>query len=119
MAAAAAAANAKERSQKADLWYDMVLEWAQRSDHPPGREQVNRETAGSEEPAELARQVENLKRALENSRKIGAAIGILMASTKLTEDAAFDLLVHVSRNTHRKLREVAEEVVLTGSLPAM
>jgi AmiR/NasT family two-component response regulator len=43
-------------------------------------------------------------------------MGILMASMKLTEDAAFDLLRVTSQHTHRKLREIAESVVLTGTV---
>jgi AmiR/NasT family two-component response regulator len=60
--------------------------------------------------------IANMELALVTCRRIGAAMGILMASMKLTEDAAFDLLRTISQNTHRKLREVAESVVLTGTV---
>lgn len=62
-------------------------------------------------------QNENLKTALQSARRIGAAIGILMNTRKITVDAAFDLLCKVSQNSHTKLREVADEVVMTGTLP--
>lgn len=60
---------------------------------------------------------EHLTIALQNSREIGQAMGILMASHKITADAAFDLLRNASQRGHLKLREVAREVVLTGQLP--
>jgi len=61
--------------------------------------------------------IANLDTALATCRRIGAAIGVLMASTKVTDKQAFDLLVRESQSRHRKLREVAEDVVLTGALP--
>jgi signal transduction histidine kinase/DNA-binding response OmpR family regulator len=58
----------------------------------------------------------NLERALSSNRQIGAAIGILMASHKVTSDRAFALLREASNMTNRRLRDVADRVVLTGSL---
>ncbi|MFL6163734.1 MAG: ANTAR domain-containing protein [Jatrophihabitantaceae bacterium] len=60
---------------------------------------------------------ENLHTALDSSRRIGAAIGVLMAIHKVTEDQAFDLLRTASQLLHRKLRDIASEVVETGALP--
>jgi hypothetical protein len=60
---------------------------------------------------------EHLTIALQNSREIGQAMGILMASHKVTSDMAFDMLRDASQRGHVKLREVAKEVVLTGQLP--
>ncbi|WP_246475657.1 GAF and ANTAR domain-containing protein [Brevibacterium renqingii] len=48
---------------------------------------------------------------------IGQAKGILMERHKINEHDAFLLLTKVSSNTNRKLREIAEEFVRTGSLP--
>ena len=62
---------------------------------------------------------DHLEQALASSRRIGAAMGILMASQRLTEQQAFDALRTVSQHSHRKLREVAEEVLLTGELPTV
>jgi hypothetical protein len=59
---------------------------------------------------------EQLKKALSTSRQIGEAMGILMATHKVTEDQAFDLLRIASQNTNRKLREIAADVVHTGAL---
>lgn len=58
----------------------------------------------------------NLERALTSNRQIGAAIGILMALHKVTSDRAFALLREASNNSNRGLRNVADQVVLTGSL---
>lgn len=58
----------------------------------------------------------NLERALTSNRQIGVAIGILMALHKVTSDRAFLLLREASNKSNRKLRDVADHVVLTGSL---
>ncbi|MHA3700844.1 GAF and ANTAR domain-containing protein [Jatrophihabitans sp. YIM 134969] len=60
----------------------------------------------------------NLKRALDSSRLIGAATGILMAHHRLTQEQAFDVLRQVSQNSNRKLRDVADDVVHTGAVPS-
>ena len=59
----------------------------------------------------------NLQVALASNRRIGTAIGILMAHQRITDAAAFELLREASQRTHRKLRDIAEDVVLTGTLP--
>lgn len=59
----------------------------------------------------------HLTRALETSREIGVAIGILMAGGKLTNQQAFDQLSTASQNLNRKLRDIAADVALTGELP--
>jgi hypothetical protein len=61
----------------------------------------------------------NLTRALESNREIGAAMGILMASKKVTQQEAFDRLRVASQQLHRKLRDIAEEVTVTGELPEL
>jgi hypothetical protein len=59
----------------------------------------------------------NLQIALTSNRRIGTAVGILMAHRRITDAAAFDLLRVTSQRTHRKLRDIADDVVLTGALP--
>ncbi|QIM21885.1 ANTAR domain-containing protein [Phycicoccus sp. HDW14] len=59
----------------------------------------------------------NLEVALRTNRTIGTAVGVLMASRRLSADEAFDRLRSASSTSNRKLREVAEDVVLTGQLP--
>jgi DNA-binding response OmpR family regulator len=58
----------------------------------------------------------NLERALSSNRQIGAAVGIVMATHKLTSDRAFALLRDASNQSNLKLRDVADQVVLTGTL---
>ena len=64
------------------------------------------------------RDVANLGSALSTSRQIGTAVGILMASHGATSEAAFAMLRNASQHLNRKLRDVAEDVELTGELPA-
>ena len=64
-----------------------------------------------------AAKAEHLQRALEHSRDIGAAVGILMAHQKTHQAEAFELLRRTSQDQNRKLYDVALEVVSTGELP--
>jgi transcriptional regulator with GAF, ATPase, and Fis domain len=59
----------------------------------------------------------NLMRALQTSREIGMAMGIVMNSYKVTREQAFDLLCIASQRSHRKLAEIASQVTETGALP--
>jgi AmiR/NasT family two-component response regulator len=43
-------------------------------------------------------------------------MGVLMASRKITVDHAFAVLREASQRTHRRLRDIAEEVIETGTL---
>lgn len=58
----------------------------------------------------------HLQRALASNREIGAAIGVLMAQHRVTREQAFDLLRMASQNSHRKLVDIARDVVDTGTL---
>lgn len=71
------------------------------------------------ERAAAQEKAQNLTTALKNSREIGVAMGILMNAGKVTRDQAFDLLRIVSQHTHRRLADIAAEVVDTGQLPAV
>jgi GAF domain-containing protein len=62
-------------------------------------------------------QVSGLEQAVASNRAIGTAIGILMATHRIDQDEAFELLRTVSQRTNRKLREIADEVIRTGQLP--
>ena len=61
-------------------------------------------------------EIANLQIALNSARRIGAALGIIMATYKVTEEKAFATLRIASQHTHRKLRDVAEDVLLTGAV---
>ena len=56
------------------------------------------------------------EQALLSARRIGAAIGILMSQFKITDEQAFELLRYASQHRNRKLRDIAENVVLTGTI---
>ncbi|HVL62910.1 MAG TPA: ANTAR domain-containing protein [Microbacterium sp.] len=67
------------------------------------------------ETAEL--EAHNLRRALEHSRDIGTAVGVLMALRKVTRDEAFELLRRTSQDHNRKVHALALDVISTGALP--
>ncbi len=73
-------------------------------------EQLRREVAAAEH------KIANLEVALASSREIGAAIGIVMNQRRISNAAAFDLLRQASQRQHRKIREVAADVLYTGAL---
>ncbi|WP_339123808.1 ANTAR domain-containing protein [Pseudonocardia sp. D17] len=54
---------------------------------------------------------DQLREALDSSRTIGAAIGILMVRDGVTRDAAFAALREASQLRNRKLRDLAAEIV--------
>lgn len=61
-----------------------------------------------------AERAENLETALQTSREIGIAIGILVERYKISTEQSFDMLRTASQRRHRKLRDIASDVVLTG-----
>ena len=62
---------------------------------------------------------EHLEVALQTARMIGAATGIVMTRHGVNEARAFEVLKKASQDSNRKLRLVAEEVVLTGDVPGL
>jgi GAF domain-containing protein len=60
---------------------------------------------------------DNLQRALESRAVIDQAKGILMERHKIPADQAFQILARVSMHSNRKVRDIAEQLVLTGELP--
>ena len=55
--------------------------------------------------------VDQMQRAMESRAVIEQAKGILMAQRHCSADEAFEVLVRLSQETHRKLRELAEALV--------
>ena len=55
--------------------------------------------------------VAQLQKALLSSRHIGAAVGILMATRRVTQDEALAILKETSQRSNRKLHDVATELV--------
>ncbi len=77
-------------------------------------EQVRREVERAPRDAEvhaLRREVEQLRDGLTSRAVIERSKGILMRAYALTESQAFDLLAEMSQSRHRKLREVAADLV--------
>src|ERR1700712_4906852 len=69
----------------------------------------------------IARTTEDLagmQAAMASRAVIERAKGILIERHKITEEQAFTALSRASQNTNVKLREVADELVRTGALPA-
>jgi hypothetical protein len=62
---------------------------------------------------------QHLRTALDSNRDIGVAMGILMATQLVTKQQAFDVLRIASQHSHRKLRDVALDVIETGALPGL
>jgi hypothetical protein len=62
-------------------------------------------------------EAQSLQLAVESNRRIGAAVGILMARRRLTQGQAFRELARVSSITNTRLRIMADTVLLTGDLP--
>jgi len=60
---------------------------------------------------EYAREVDNLKEAMQTRQLIGRAVGITMERYGLPEQRAFAFLARVSQTRNVKLRQVAEELV--------
>ena len=58
-----------------------------------------------------ARQVDQLTRALESSRVIGIAIGLVMARHGLDRAEAFGFLAHASSRSNVRLRDLAGQIV--------
>jgi len=48
---------------------------------------------------------------MATNREIGAAVGILMATHSISQDAAFDMLSSASQRLNRKLRDIAASIV--------
>jgi len=58
-----------------------------------------------------AQRAENLLAAIETRDLIGQAVGLLMERYSITANRSFETLVRFSRQTNRKLRDVAAELV--------
>ena len=61
--------------------------------------------------------VANLRQALDRSRMIGTAVGMIMSRYRLTASQAFAILAQASQHTNRKLRDIAKETTDIGALP--
>lgn len=62
----------------------------------------------------LRTEIEQLRTAMASRAGIEQAKGVLMLLTGCNEQAAFELLTHISSNTHRKVRDIASELVASA-----
>jgi hypothetical protein len=69
----------------------------------------------SQRVRELEVEVEQLRAAMASRASIEQAKGILMVLTSCGDQAAFDLLAHISSHTHRKVRDVAGALTSSAS----
>jgi hypothetical protein len=74
---------------------------------PPG--------SGGERAQELQTEVGQLHAAMASRAVIEQSKGILMLLTSCGDQAAFDLLAHISSYTHRKIRDVARAITVSAS----
>jgi AmiR/NasT family two-component response regulator len=59
---------------------------------------------------------DQLERALHTSRRIGVALGIVMATHGVDLDVAWELLSKASQDSNTKVSELADQVIHTRSL---
>ncbi len=59
----------------------------------------------------LETEVAQLRTAMASRAVIEQAKGVLMLLTGCGDERAFDLLTHISSHTHRKVRDIAQELV--------
>jgi AmiR/NasT family two-component response regulator len=59
----------------------------------------------------MSADVENIIELLGPRELIGQAIQVLMTEDEMSRDGAFELLVRGSSSSHRRMREIAAEIV--------
>jgi hypothetical protein len=84
------------------------------------RQEEDRRSSRDAEVAALRREVEQLRDGMTSRAVIERAKGMLMQAGSVTEAEAFELLTEMSHRRHRKLRDVAADVVAgaPGAQPA-
>src|SRR4051794_28580242 len=87
-----------------------------------GSHDVEAPTAGTSDEDRvraLELEVAQLRTAMASRAVIEQAKGVLMLLTGCADQVAFNLLTHMSSHTHRKVRDIAQELVgsATGRCP--
>jgi hypothetical protein len=82
---------------------------------PPAADEGPVERRGEDRVVALEAEVAQLRTAMANRAPIEQAKGVLMLLTGCGEQVAFDLLAHISSHTHRKVRDVALDLVASAS----
>jgi GAF domain-containing protein len=65
--------------------------------------------------ARQSERADQLQAGLETNREIGVAVGLLMATHKISSDEAFAILSSASQRLNRKLRDIAAGIVRGGA----
>ena len=117
-----AAAAARERSRQlreqltasrarfTRLWSSDPAESGQPDASPDLIKQVHEQLVQARE------RIGHLETALITNRRIGIAIGIVMVRHQMTDEQALELLREQSQVRNTKLRDLAEQVIYTGTL---
>ena len=82
---------------------------------PPDRPRAERPSTAH--PAQAAVERASLLEAVENRAVIEQAKGMLMLKHRCDADSAFGLLVEISRRERRKVRDIAGDIVRSGTRP--
>lgn len=111
-------ARADESTHRIGLDEDAVEEQGRRIDRVEASIELDREMIAELQAEGFLNQehAAHLEEALRSARRIGAAMGIVMAHRKVSEEVAFELLKHASQHANRKVRVLADELVATGDL---
>jgi hypothetical protein len=91
----------------------------QNVDHLPDRTRPSARPArpSAAHPAQAAVERASLLEAVENRAVIEQAKGMLMLKHRCDAESAFGLLVEISRRERRKVRDIAGDIVRSGSTP--
>lgn len=110
------------RFSKVPLWWGGIVvgsvtaSWAAEETPDSTPTQAARVEALERQAAADRDEIANLRIALTTNRAIGAAVGIIMALHRVTQDEAFEILSQASQEKRIKLRHLSEDVVATGTL---
>jgi hypothetical protein len=96
-----------------DRQIDQALHEGREDGHPV----VRPARPSAAHPAQAAVERASLLEAVENRAVIEQAKGMLMLKHRCDADSAFGLLVEISRRERRKVRDIAGDIVRSGSAP--
>jgi PAS domain S-box-containing protein len=113
---------AELRFSKQPLWWGGVVvgsvtaSWAAEETPDSTPTQAARVEGLERQAAADRDEIANLRIALTTNRTIGAAVGIIMALHRLSQDEAFQVLNRASQDQNIRLQDLADDVVATGGL---
>ena len=102
---------------RAGMRLEREVEQAMRNVAAPAHPAVRAARPSATHPAQAAVEHASLLEAVENRAVIEQAKGMLMLKHRCDADSAFGLLVEISRRERRKVRDIAGDIVRSGSAP--